>query len=180
MERQIKFQSSMLWAIASIIFGGLLIYWQKDFLSLLVIIMGWTAIAISAIQFLIFLSQTRGMEKRWSRIPFSIIISLLIGLLLVFNAAILVDISIKIMGIVMILLSISQLISLAKSRKIGYTVNGAFFIYPILLLGAGCFVVAYTDITASWLVIFAGISIITYGIAEIFAYFAIRKLSNRQ
>lgn len=175
MEHYFKFYNSLLWGLCSIVFGALLMYWQKEFLEILVIIMGWTAVAIAVIQFFGFLSVTKGLPNRWNHLPISSIIALIFGILFLAKPAMWVNIFMLIMGIIMALLAISQIVSMLRAQKLGYKVPWGFFVFPVLLLISGAVVLVEPAAMANWLVIFTGAWIIAYGISELAAYFTLNK-----
>lgn len=171
MKNYLKLHNPLLWGIIACIFGGFLLYWRRDFLDTLIMIMGGIALVMGIIQFLSFMSKTKGVEKRWNHFPVSIIVMLVIGVLLVVNAHQWVDIFITIMGIVMILLSFPQIGLLIAVKKQKVQFSNMFVLFPILQILAGITVIAYPTNTADWLVIFCGCWIILYGIIEITSYF---------
>ncbi len=171
MKNYLKLHNSLLWGIIACLFGGLLLYWQREFLYTVIMIMGGIALAMGVIQLISFLVKTKGVDKRWNQFPLSIVITLIIGILLLVNAPQWVEVFITIMGIIMILLTLPQIGSLVTMKKLKLKFPALFVIFPILQIIAGGLIIAYPNNTADWLVIFCGCWIILYGIIEIASFF---------
>lgn len=180
MERYFKFYNSLLWGVVAIIFGVLLIKWQRDFLQTIVLIMGIVALVVAVVQFVGFLMITKGQKGRWTMMPASPFFALIIGILLLLSPLLWVDILMRVVGVVIVLLSVSQIVALMRAQKGGFEVKGGYYIFPSMMILAGIMVLVEPLFAVDWLVIFAGCWFIGFGIMELFSYFGIKKIDEKK
>ncbi len=172
MKNYLKFHNSLLWGLFAVLFGGLLLYWQREFLHHLIMIMGGISILVGLIQFLTFMHETRGTERRWHQFPLSVVITVVLGILLLTNAPQWTELFITIMGVILIMLGLLQIQVLRAISKRTVGMSKLLFLFPTLMMLSGVGVIFYPNDSADWIVIFCGIWMLLYGISEVATYFS--------
>ncbi len=172
MKNYLKFHNPLLWGLFAILFGGLLLYWQREFLHHLIMIMGGISILVGVIQLLTFMHATKGVEKRWHQFPLSVVITVIVGILLLSNAPQWTEIFIAIVGVIMAMLGLLQIQVLRAISKRTVGMSKMLYLFPILLMLSGAGVIIYRNETANWIVIFCGVWMLLYGISEVATYFS--------
>jgi uncharacterized membrane protein HdeD (DUF308 family) len=69
MEQKLRSYSDLLFGIAAIVVGLVMIVWSDRILLRLIQVIGAIAIVVGAIQFFSFLVRTKGVADRWTYMP---------------------------------------------------------------------------------------------------------------
>lgn len=164
----------IIWGIGSILFGVLLIAWQGELLNKLVLVLGVISLVIGVVQFFNFLRMTKGMANRWSMFPLGTVVALIFGLMLVISPSTWVNVLMVLIGVVVLLLALVSISNLVSVRKVA-PVKWWYFLYPVLQMLAGVAIIVNPSFLADFLMIFAGLWIIMYGITEFVGYFMFKR-----
>lgn len=162
----------LLRSVLAILFGLILVIWQSEVLRWMIVLLGIIALLAGAIQFTGFLIRTRGSDDRWAQMPFSALFAALFGILLLAGAQLWSDLLFICLGVAMLFIAIMQLFTLGRMKKEKMTISGLFYIFPVLLLLAGIFVL-FSD-GENWIIIFIGAWFIAYGVIEMLEYFSLK------
>ncbi|MEG1607927.1 MAG: DUF308 domain-containing protein [Mucinivorans sp.] len=178
MERYFKLYNSLLWGVCAIVFGILLIKWQRDFLQTIILVAGIISLVVALAQIISFAMMKSKVNLKWSQIPAAPFFALIIGLLLVVSPLLWVDIMVRVVGVVIILLSVNQVITMVGARRKGYDVSVWLFVFPVVMFLAGVLVLFEPLFIADWIVVFAGCLFIAYGLLEVVSYFVVKKIDK--
>lgn len=179
MEKYMKSYNSLLWGVAAVIVGLVLMIWPHNIIQWSVRLFGIVLVLVGAVQFLGFLARTRGLEDRWQYFPPSSVIAILGGAILLITPDFWAGVFAILCGVLLIFLGLVQIVSLIRVRKTGVKVSWGYYIFPLLLIMAGFVVVVQPLFMANWFVIFVGAWILAYGIMEIFAYFSLSPTEKK-
>ncbi len=166
---------SLLWGAIAILAGLVLMIWPQEIIQWTIRLLGILLLLIGVVQFLGFLVQTRGQENRWQYLPTVSVISLLGGALLLLMPEFWAGMWAILCGVLLILLALMQIVSLVRTHRHGIRVAWGYYIFPLLLMGAGGVVVAEPLFVARWLVVFVGAWVLAYGIVELFEFITLRR-----
>ena len=174
MEQKLRSYSDLLFGIAAIVVGLVMIVWSDRILLRLIQVIGAIAIVVGAIQFFSFLVRTKGVADRWTYMPIAAPIAVAWGMLLL-SPELWKNLFVILMGLFLMFLGLYQSVALYKlKRRNGVKVSGIYFFFSILMMIAGVFVAAQPIYMASWFITFVGAWILAYGAIEIFSYFTLR------
>lgn len=174
MEKCSKKYTTLYGGIIAVIVGLILVAWPGNVLLWAVYFVGILSLLMGVLQFLGFLTRTKGIENRWRYLPITSPIAVLWGILLLARPALWVEFFMIFLGVVMLFIGVMQLVSLGRIKKSGVKVAGGYFIFPVLLLIAAGVVFFNPFATMAWLVVFVGAWIIAYGVIELFGYFSLK------
>lgn len=175
MEQKLRSYSDLLFGIAAIVVGLVMIVWSDRILLRLIQVIGAIAIVVGAIQFFSFLVRTKGVADRWTYMPIAAPIAVAWGILLLLSPELWKNLFVILMGLFLMFLGLYQSVALYKlKRRNGVKVSGIYFFFSILMMIAGVFVAAQPIYMASWFITFVGAWILAYGTIEIFSYFTLR------
>lgn len=163
----------LIWGIGAILFGVLLITWQGELLSKVVLVLGIISLIVAVFQFFAFLSATKGLDNRWSMFPLGTILALILGLALVITPDTWVKVTMILIGVLVLLLGLSSIVNLVSLRKVA-AVKWWYFLLPVLQIIAGVMIVMEPSFLADFMMIFAGVWVILYGLSEFMGYFVLR------
>ncbi len=115
---------------------------------------------------------------------FAAIVVAVLGILIFFRPEALVSFFMYLIGIGVVILGVSQIITLSRVRKAGAEFSSAFYLFPVFLSVSGIFMLFFPVVSSAWIVVFAGVWIALYGASEIFGKFAIKvpeiKIDNNE
>lgn len=174
MQNILKKRNSLIWGVAALLIGILIIFNPINAIEFSVIVLGFILLAVGLIQLISFGATRKRLNLSWASIPLGGVLALVLGIMLVVSPATFILFFMILLAIIIILLAVTQIYSLAMMRKKGATVGAEFFVFPVLLLISGIVVCSFPLETNAWIVIFAGAWIAAYGVSEIFAHFAIK------
>ncbi|MCC8062819.1 MAG: DUF308 domain-containing protein [Rikenellaceae bacterium] len=174
MDKYMKTYNGLLWGVAAVIIGIVLVVWPRDILQWAVRLIGIVSIVIGAVQFFGFLVRTKGIENRWRYLPPAAPIAVIWGILLLLSPELWTSLFMILFGVLLIFLGLNQLVTMFKIKKSGVKVAGLYFFFPILLMIAGFVAFVQPIYTATWFMAFVGAWILAYGIMEIFGYYSLR------
>lgn len=174
MDKYMKTYNGLLWGVAAVIIGIVLVVWPRDILQWAVRLIGIVSIVIGAVQFFGFLVRTKGIENRWRYLPPAATIAVIWGILLLLSPELWTSLFMILFGVLLIFLGLNQLVTMFKIKKSGVKVAGLYFFFPILLMIAGFVAFVQPIYTATWFMAFVGAWILAYGIMEIFGYYSLR------
>lgn len=174
MDKYMKTYNGLLWGVAAVIIGIVLVVWPRDILQWAVRLIGIVSIVIGAVQFFGFLVRTKGIENRWKYLPPAAPIAVIWGILLLLSPELWTSLFMILFGVLLIFLGLNQLVTMFKIKKSGVKVAGLYFFFPILLMIAGFVAFVQPIYTATWFMAFVGAWILAYGIMEIFGYYSLR------
>ncbi len=175
MDKYMKTYNGLLWGVAAVIIGIVLVVWPRDILQWAVRLIGIVSIVIGAVQFCGFLVRTKGIENRWKYLPPAAPVAVIWGILLLFRPELWASLFMILFGVLLIFLGLNQLVAMFKIKKSGIKVAGLYFFFPILLMIAGFVAFVQPIYTATWFMAFVGAWILAYGIVEIFCYYSLRE-----
>lgn len=174
MDKYMKTYNGLLWGVAAVIIGIVLVVWPRDILQWAVRLIGIVSIVIGAVQFFGFLVRTKGIGNRWRYLPPAAPIAVIWGILLLLSPELWTSLFMILFGVLLIFLGLNQLVTMFKIKKSGVKVAGLYFFFPILLMIAGFVAFVQPIYTATWFMAFVGAWILAYGIMEIFGYYSLR------
>lgn len=175
MQNILKKRNSLIWGVAAIVIGILILLNPIEALNTSVVIVGIGLLAVGAIQLISFFASYKKLNMSLWAMPFGGVLALILGIMLVVSPSLFVSFFMVFVAILIILLALMQLYSLISLKRAGSGVNSAFFVFPILLVLAGVVVLSFPVATSAWIVIFAGAWIVAYGVSELVGYFAIKN-----
>lgn len=168
-----KTYNSLFWGIGALIVGLLLIFNPESAIILTVKLFGILSLTIGVVQLAVQLIQNRKAEHK--TFPISSIIAIVWGALLLIRPEFWADFFMILLGLSMIFMSINQIATYRQARKSGIKVNGAFYIFPVLMALAGVTTVINPLFLAAWIVIFVAVWILAYGIVELVSFFSLSR-----
>lgn len=168
--KKISSHNPLLWGVSAVLFGVLLITWQGELLNKLVLVLGIIFLVVSIVQFINFMRVTKGIENRWTLLPFGTVVAFILGIVLIAMPETWVSIMMILVGLLIFLLGLSSLTNLYAMRKIA-PIKWWYFIFPVMQMISGALVVSEPMFLADFIIIFAGVWIIMYGIFEFLGYF---------
>lgn len=174
MDKYMKTYNGLLWGVAAVIIGIVLVVWPRDILQWAVRLIGIVSIVIGAVQFFGFLVRTKGIGNRWRYLPPAAPIAVIWGVLLLLSPELWTSLFMILFGVLLIFLGLKQMVTMFKIKKSGVKVAGLYFFFPILLMIAGFVAFVQPIYTATWFMAFVGAWILAYGIMEIFGYYSLR------
>ncbi|MDE5944986.1 MAG: DUF308 domain-containing protein [Rikenella sp.] len=175
MEKKLRSYSDLLFGIAAIVVGLVMVIWSDRILLRLIQLIGAISVVIGTIQFIGFLVRTKGMTDRWTYLPIAAPIAVAWGILLLLSPELWKNLFVILIGLFLMFLGLYQSVALYKlKKKNGVKVSGIYFFFSILMMIAGIFVAAQPIYMASWFITFVGAWILAYGAIEIFSYFTLR------
>lgn len=164
-----------LWeAIAAIVIGLLFVIWPGNVLRWAVLFIGVISLVAGIIQFIVYFTGRKKSQP--VEFPLVGLLILIWGILLLAQPEVWVNLFMVVMSIPMILLAIGQLLALSRKKKSGYAVPAGYYVFPVLFLLAGVIVMFNPFASALWLVLFVGICVIAYGVADMVNYFSLRRV----
>ena len=169
----VKTYNPVWWPFAAIVIGLLMVIWPDNIINWAVWIIGIVSLVTGLVQIISYFVQ-RAKSDRWRGFPLIGLLAVIWGVMLLAQTDVWVKLFMVVLSLPMILLAIDQMISLGRTRRAGVPVKWTYYIFPVLLLIAGAVVLFNPFSTAVWLVIFAGVWIILYGVVEMFNYFLIK------
>lgn len=174
MEKKLRSYSDLLFGIAAIVVGLVMVIWSDRILLRLIQLIGAISVVIGTIQFIGFLVRTKGVADRWTSMPIAAPIAVVWGILLLLSPELWKNLFVILIGLFLMFLGLYQSVALYKlKKKNGVKVSGIYFFFSILMMIAGIFVAAQPIYMASWFITFVGAWILAYGVIEIFSYFTL-------
>lgn len=172
----VKSYNHLVWGIAAFAIGLALVIWQNQVLSWAVFFLGliFSVISLSGI-ITFFMNRHKGGRPAPISLPIGLFIMLLLGIVMLVRSQAWVDLSMILLGMVMVFVSVNQMIGLDNYRRKGIVIKKRYYIFPVLLLLAGAMSIWRPDFIADWIVIFVGCWIGAYGVTEILDYFFFKQ-----
>lgn len=170
------YYNSLIWGLIAVIVGFLMFFYQHSVLDFAVAMIGFIAIGVGVIQFLVKLFYNR--EQGDNRFSIQGILAIVFGIVLLVNPEFWTKFLMVIIGIVIIILGINQIATYRKIRQSGFNLSAWFYVFPVLLTISGIITIINPHFLADWIIIFISIWIIAYGFMEIISYFAV-KYNNK-
>lgn len=165
--------NSLLWGIASILIGVLMLVYKGDVMSFAVELLGITLLVVGLIQALVTLIQNRNTTE--SCVSIGGLATAIAGAILLVSPEFWSSFLMTLIGILFIFMSINQMYVYRRFSRNGYKVSFRYYIFPLLLAAAGVMTVVKPTFLSSWIVIFIAIWIIAYGISEIIGYYSLKN-----
>ena len=160
-------------AVYAIIIGLVMVVFPDLTLQYLVIIIGIMLLVFGGILLGIFLNAKKnGYAKR---APVEGILTIVLGLMLVIAPSFFLSILMSILGILLIFTGIIQISDIIMLRKHNVKLSWIFYVFPILIFGAGIVVVLGPFDSVKTLMVFFGIASLLSGIIDIIDEIAIRS-----
>ena len=161
-------------AVYAIIIGLVMVAFPDLTLQYLVVIIGVMLLVFGGILLGIYLNARRnGYAKR---APVEGILAIVLGLMLVIAPTFFLNILMAILGILLIFTGIIQISDIIMLRKHNIKLSWIFYVFPILVFGAGIIVVINPfDFIIKPLMIFFGVASLLSGIIDIVNEIAIRS-----
>jgi uncharacterized membrane protein HdeD (DUF308 family) len=164
--------SGFIRALLAIAIGIVMVVSKTNALELAVQIIAAFLIATGVVTFFIGLKSSRGGEKNLFSV--NAFVDVLLGALLFSFPNVVVNVLIYIIGFVLLLFGLFQILALVSTLKV-YKLRIFAFIMPILVVVAGAFLIARPSFVGEAIGLIAGVSLILYGVSEIFSTFKMRK-----
>lgn len=155
-------QSLAIRGILSILLGFVFIAWPGLVVSYVVLVLGALLVISSALPMIY--SGLKGYGISWVNTP-----SLILGILLLAFPAFFVSVIMYVLGIILILAGLNQILTYSSIKKSGGSVPGYYYIFPVIMLLSGIFILFNPFTTATYPVIYFGVMILFYGITEVVA-----------
>ena len=164
--------SGFIRALLAIAIGIVMVVSKTNALELAVQIIAAFLIATGVVTFFIGLKSSQGGEKNLFSV--NAFVDVLLGALLFSFPNVVVNVLIYIIGFVLLLFGLFQILALVSTLKV-YKLRIFAFIMPILVVVAGAFLIARPSFVGEAIGLIAGVSLILYGVSEIFSTFKMRK-----
>lgn len=166
--------SSILRCTLGIVLGFVLVLWPEMAMTYLVITIGILFILPGIFSVISYFIHEKNEFEDKPMFPIEGAGSILFGAWLVIMPEFFVSILMYILGALLIIAGVQQIIFLARARK-WVSVNGGFYIIPVLILLAGILILSYPFETAANTFIIVGAASIIYGITELVNNYKFRK-----
>lgn len=174
-----KNHNPILWGVAAIALGILIMTYPVDAIAILIRIIGIVLLCVGAIQMISFIAIRKRVNMSWAQVPLGGVLGVVLGLMLVISPEIFISFFMIMLGVGILFLAAMQFISLVSFKKQGANITFAHYIFPVLMFISGFVFFAFPMDSTAWLVIFAGAWIMAYGIAEIAGYFIVDRLKEK-
>lgn len=170
-------QNSILRAVISILIGVIIIAVPGLTLTYLIITIGAVLLILGAVYIIGYYSKNNNSDQK--RItPYGGIICFIAGLLFVIKPIAFLNIFTIILGIILILGSIGQFMSLSLFKR--YTkVDWTMYVTPTLISICGILLLTNPFSSAVTIVTIFGISILVYGVLEIVSYYKFKNIEKK-
>ncbi|MEG1414583.1 MAG: DUF308 domain-containing protein, partial [Mucinivorans sp.] len=168
-----KKYNSLLWGVASIVIGLLILIYPVGVIEILIRIVGLVLLSVGAIQLITFFAVRRTAGFSWTAIPLGGVLAVVLGIMLVASPATFASFFMIMVGILLMVLAVVQVVGIAKAHKTNKSISSLFYIFPVVMFLSGTVFFFFPMATTAWLVIFAGAWIMVYGISEIVGFFVI-------
>lgn len=103
------------------------------------------------------------------------VVTVVFGILLIFWPSFFVRASMFVLAALLIILGAHQVYSRWRMQKMGIEINGATFLLPVLIIGAGIFVLVYKELAAALPFILLGAAYIVYSLFELWSVISLVK-----
>lgn len=174
-----KTKNPILWGVASIVIGLLVMLNPVGAIDLMLQIIGIVLMVVGAMQLISYLSIRKRIGLSWETFPLGGVLGLLFGLLLLITPETFASFFMKLVGVALIVLAVGQIVALSRTRKTLPELPATGYIFPILMGLSGFVFFFFSLSTAAWIAIFAGAWVMAYGISEITAWFVIRSYRSK-
>ena len=169
----------ILWGLASIVIGLLVMINPIGAIELLLQIIGIVLMAVGVMQLVSFLAVRKRIGLSWETFPLGGVLGLLFGLLLLVTPDTFAAFFMILVGAALIVLSIGQIVALSRVRKDVPQVPATGYLFPVLMGLSGFVFFFFPLATSAWIAVFAGAWVMAYGISEITAWFVVRYYKSK-
>ena len=105
-------------------------------------------------------------------------VTIIFGVLLIVWPSLFVRASMYVLAALLIILGAHQVYSRWRMQKLGIDINGATFLLPLLIIGAGIFVIVRQELAAALPFIIIGATYILYSLFELWSVLSLVKYSK--
>ncbi len=167
MKRQIESRKQLLWGIIAIVLGLIIIIYSGKIIDFSIQLLGIALSVVGAVEIISDIIKNQKTKEPFGFALFGAIVALIIGIVLFVNPEVLKGLFMVLLGTGVILVACMRIINLVNLRKAGAKFHVSFFLFPILFALSGATMIFFPAESSSWIVKFAGIWIIAFGISEI-------------
>lgn len=159
-------------AVTAIAIGVVMVVSKTNALELAVRIIAAFLVASGLVSMIVgFRDRAKGTM---GLMGFNGVVDILVGLLLFLWPGFVAGLLIYLIGFALLLFGVFQIISLASANQV-FKVGVFAFIMPVLVLGAGLFLLASPSFVGEAIGVVAGISLIVYGASELVSSWKMKK-----
>ena len=169
-----SFVNALLRAVCALIVGVLLVKDPISMTTVIVRFIGGVFVFLGLVQTISALADQRSQGAlQHAFLPFAGMGSILLGVLLLIMPATFVSFLMYILGFMLVFLGFGQIVTLISNRQV-VPLRWWVFVVPVLLLGAGLFILLKPLTSASLPFIILGVGCLAYGVSEL--YYALRAI----
>ena len=159
-------KSIILRAIASMIVGGLLMAYPEKITDWLVILTGCLFLVPGVYSLVSYwtLKKQEGMQIVF---PIAGLGSTLLGIWMILDSTFFIKAFMAAVALMLIIVAVNRIVNNVRARKLEIQVPFLFYVFPVLLILVSCYVLANPLEVAGIPIYILGISMIVYGLLEI-------------
>jgi uncharacterized membrane protein HdeD (DUF308 family) len=160
--------------VLSIVLGFILVIWPEIAVNYLVITIGILFILPGSFSLIGYFNRNKSEDTPKANFPVEAAGSILFGGWLVVMPDFFINITMYVLGGLLVLGGLFQIISLLKARKWS-NVRLGYYIMPVLILLIGIVILAYPFPTATTTFTIFGVTMIVYGFTELINNYKFRR-----
>lgn len=173
MKIQISTKNSILWGVIALIIGLIIAFNPSSAAKFSIQLCGLLLLIIGTTNLISFLVLKHRNNLEWSQISYGSILAFLIGLILMLSPETFMKFWGYLVGTMIAALGVMQIISRRNLKKIGAPIQFKHYLFPILIIAMGIVVMLFPIEPYTWIMVFAGLCISAFGVAEILTYFTL-------
>ncbi len=160
-------------SVLAIVLGLVLVIWPDVALNYIVIFLGVILLVGGVVVITsYFASKRHDVEGMF---PVGATVSSLVGLLLILFPSFFVSVLMFILGVLLAVAAISEVSTLVKARKIGFSIPLLSYVFPVIILIGGIIVMIDPFETAATVFILFGITAMVYGVTDLYNQYTFLK-----
>jgi uncharacterized membrane protein HdeD (DUF308 family) len=125
-----------------------------------------------------FVGKKVKQEGETNLMSVNAIVDILLGVLLFVFPGFVANIMIYLIGFALLAFGLFQIVALVSTIRVAQVGLGSF-VMPVLVVAAGGFLVARPSFVGETIGIIAGVSLIIYGVSELFSTWKMRKIIDK-
>lgn len=173
MKLQISTKNSILWGVIALIIGLIIAFNPIDAARFSIQLCGLLLLIIGTTNLISFLVLKHKNNWGWDKISYGSILAFLIGLILMLSPMTFMAFWGYLVGTVIAALGVMQIMARRSLKKLGAPIKFVHYLFPILIIAMGIVVMLFPITTNAWIMVFAGLWISAFGVAEIMSYFTL-------
>lgn len=165
--------SGLIRALLALAVGVVMVVSKTNALELAVRIIAAFLVATGVVTF--FVGKKVKQEGETNLMSVNAIVDILLGVLLFVFPGFVANIMIYLIGFALLAFGLFQIVALVSTIRVAQVGLGSF-VMPVLVVAAGGFLVARPSFVGETIGIIAGVSLIIYGVSELFSTWKMRKV----